>query len=362
MAHTKRDILFLLPYPLQVAPSQRFRVEAYFPVLKNATLHWRCAPFFDEVGWRVLYRKGAIVQKGWAVIKGFLKRLYTILWVAPRYRVIFVHREAAPIGPPIFEWFLSKVLRKKVIYDFDDAIWIPNVSANNQLARRLKAFGKIGRICSYAHTVIGGNDYLCSYAQQHNTSGNIVKIPTVVNTVDRYNRLQKADSGALTVGWTGSHSTLPYLDEIMPVINELQSEIPFTFVVIADKKPNLPLQDWVFIPWNAQTEIDDLLAIHIGVMPLTPDPWSEGKCGFKLIQYLSLGIPAVASPVGVNKVILEEGVNGFLADNPQSWTNALRILLKDAHVRQEMGQAGRLKIEVSYSLAAYAPVFLSLFR
>ncbi|RYD52432.1 MAG: glycosyltransferase [Sphingobacteriales bacterium] len=355
-------MLFLLPYPVQVAPSQRFRVEAYFPVLEAAGLHWKCAPFFDAAGWQVLYRKGAMVQKGWAVIKGFLKRLYTTLLVAPRYRVIFVHREAAPLGPPVFEWLLSKVFRKKLIYDFDDAIWIPNVSANNQLARRLKAFWKIGRICSYAHTVVGGNDFLCAYARQHNMSGSVVKIPTVVDTTHRYNRLQNTTSGTVTVGWTGSHSTLPYLDAIMPVLQELQAEIPFTFVVIADKKPSLPLQDWVFIPWSPQTEIDDLLAIHIGVMPLASDSWSEGKCGFKLIQYLALGIPAVASPVGVNTVIIEEGINGFLAATPQSWKNALRTLLEEVYLRQRMGQAGRLKVEEAYSLAAYAPVFLSLFR
>ena len=362
MSSSKRDILFLLPYPLGVAPSQRFRVEAYFPVLRAAGRQYRIASFLDAGDWKVLYKKGSALRKGWAVVKGFLKRFYTTLLVAPFYDHIFVHREASPLGPPVFEWLLGKVFRKKLIYDFDDAIWIPAESAHNSMATRLKAFWKIGNICSYATKIAGGNDFLCAYARQHARRGEVIKLPTVVDTDTRYNQLKDQYVGELNVGWTGSHSTLPYLNTVLPVLQKLQKEFTFTFVIIADKDPLLELSNYRFILWNAKTEIEDLLQIHIGIMPLTPDPWSEGKCGFKLIQYGGVGIPAVASPVGVNSTIIEVGKTGFLASNDAEWEAALRALIIDANLREKMGATSRQKIVAEYSLEAHVPTFLGLFE
>ena len=118
----KPKVLFLLPYPLHHAPSQRFRVEAFFTLLKKEGIPFTTAPFLDDKAWKILYQQGSGVQKAWAVVKGFLKRFYTVCFTADRYNYVFVHREAAPIGPPLFEWLLTKVFRKKVIFDFDDAI------------------------------------------------------------------------------------------------------------------------------------------------------------------------------------------------------------------------------------------------
>jgi glycosyltransferase involved in cell wall biosynthesis len=116
-----------------------------------------------------------------------------------------------------------------------------------------------------------------------------------------------------------------------------------------------------FIQWNEASEIVDLLEMHIGIMPLKADAWSEGKCGFKLIQYLSLGIPAVANPVGVNKNIIENEVTGFLCSTVEEWENALTKLIKDSHLRKKMGEKGRDKIVSSYSIQANEGLFLSLF-
>jgi glycosyltransferase involved in cell wall biosynthesis len=183
----------------------------------------------------------------------------------------------------------------------------------------------------------------------------------VVDTGHRYNRLKEHKEGKPVVGWTGSHSTLKYLDELLPVIRELQEELEFTFLVIADKAPEINLKDWEFVAWNTQTEIDDLMRIDIGVMPLTADLWSEGKCGFKLIQYLSLGIPALASPVGVNSKIIVEGENGFLCANDGAWKSGLRKLITDASARAQFGQAGRGKMIMEYSIQSITPAFLQVF-
>jgi len=352
-------VLFIVPYPIGRAPSQRFRVELYEPYLIEAGITYWIAPFMDERTWDLLYKKGAVLQKVAGISKGYFRRLKHVLWDVHNYDYVFVHREAAPLGPPMFEWIISRLWRKKMIYDFDDAIWIPNTSKENKFASWLKAFGKVKKICGWSYKVVGGNDYLYSYARQYNT--NTVLIPTCVDMQLAHNKVKQHSENNITVGWTGSHSTLSYLDELVPIIKELQDEFDFNFLVIANKKPDLPLKNWKFIPWNAITEVDDLLKMDVGVMPLKSDAWSEGKCGFKLIQYLSLGIPAVASPVGVNKIIIEAGKNGFLCSSDAEWKEHLRQLITDVQMRTEFGKAGHEKILLEYSIQSQKQKFLALF-
>lgn len=350
----------MVPYPVRHAPSQRFRVELFEPYLKEAGLHYTIAPFMDANTWTVLYKKGSAVQKAWGIIKGYLKRLKTVLIDVHSYDYIFVHREGAPIGPPVFEWIVAKLWRKKMVFDFDDAIWIPNTSNENKLAGWLKSFWKVKYLCKWSHTVIGGNEYLCNYARQYNS--NVVLIPTCVDMERMHNGVKMhREESMVTIGWTGSHSTLPYLDEIMDALVYAENELNTRFLLIANKKPDLPLTNWEFIRWNEHTEIADLLKMDIGVMPLKDDNWSEGKCGFKLIQYLSLGIPAIASPVGVNKVIIEHGINGYLCRIDNEWKDAITKLVADSRLRKTTGAAGREKMLREYSIAANKDKFIEVF-
>ncbi len=359
MQQKATKVLFIVPYPVKRAPSQRFRVELFEPYMQEEGVEYDFAPFMNEHTWNVLYKQGSAAQKAWGIIKGFLKRFKTVLIDAPRYDYVFVHREAAPLGPPIFEWMLSKLLRKKMIYDFDDAIWIPNTSAANKLASMVKAFWKIKYICKWSYKVIGGNEYLCNYARQYNN--NVVLIPTCVDMARQHNKVKEHTDGLVTIGWTGSHSTLFYLNDIVEVLQDIEQEHNTKFLVIANKAPDLPLKNIEFLPWNATTEIEDLIKIDIGVMPLVADEWSEGKCGFKLIQYLSLGIPAIASPVGVNKVIMEHGKNGYLCSTKEEWKTALVSLIKDTELRKAAGNAGRDKMLYEYSTAANKDRFIQAF-
>jgi glycosyltransferase involved in cell wall biosynthesis len=277
----------------------------------------------------------------------------------PRFEYVFIHREAAPLGPPVFEWIIAKVFRKKIIFDFDDAIWIPNTTAENKAASFLKAPWKVAKICKWAYRISAGNQYLADFAKQYNDD--VVVLPTCVDMSLGHNLTKEHREQKPVVGWTGSHSTLPYLDEVVPVIRELQRRYAFTFMVIANKDPELTLPDYRFVQWNEATEAMDLLQLDIGIMPLTEDRWSEGKCGFKLIQYLALGIPAIASPVGVNKVIIEDGVNGFLVSDAATWTQKLEILLNNSTLRKQMGEEGRQLIAARYSIQANLRQFLKLF-
>lgn len=354
-----KDVLFLVPYPLHRAPSQRFRVELFEPILQKHNIRYTIEPFLDEETWRVLYQQSSLFKKVGGILKSWMKR-FLLLPKILSYRYVFIHREAAPIGPPLLEWIIAKLFRKKIIYDFDDAIWIPNTSEVNKIAAWVKAFWKVKYICKWSHQVVVGNEYLRQYALQYNA--NVIIIPTCVDVERGHYLIKQTHQELPVVGWTGSQSTLFYLDEIVPLLQELQEEIDFTFIVIANKQPELPLKNWKFIPWKEATEQKDLLNIDIGIMPLKADAWSEGKCGFKLIQYLALSIPAVAAPVGINKTIIEEGINGYLCEDAECWKEKLRLLLTDASLREKMGYKGREKIVKEYSIQAYESTFITLFK
>ena len=356
----EKKILFLLPYPLKKAPSQRFRVEAYFYLLKEHKIVYATQEFLDEAAWKILYEKGSALKKIIAVCKGFLKRLRIVLSGASGYSHVFIHREAAPLGPPIIEWLLAKVLRKKIIYDFDDAIWIPNTSKENGFAAWFKAFWKVKYICRWSYKVSAGNKFLCDYALNYNN--NVVLVPTCVDIVNRYNKLKDHRNGQIIIGWTGSHSTMHYLDEILPLLRKVVAEFDVKVMIVSNKEPQFHLSNLQFKKWSEASEIDDLLEFSIGLMPLKKHAWSEGKCGFKLIQYSALGIPAVSSPVGVNKHIIDQGETGFLCETEDQWYMALQKLITDVSLRERMGTKGKEKIAAQFSVQANAGIFLGLFN
>lgn len=353
-------VLFILPHSIRIGPSQRYRVGLFLPELESKGIQYKLAEFYSEESEKILYEPGHMMAKIMVVLKGYLQRFYTVVFTAWQYNYVFIQRGSAPLGPPVFEWILTKLLRKKVIYDFDDAIWIPNTSRENRIAGWFKAFWKVKYICKWSYKVVGGNDFLCDYARQYNR--NVIRIPTCVDT-HRHHTIQKAHvNDDLVIGWTGSHTTLVYLDEVKDILIELQQEFNFSFVVICNKPPSWQMHKLVFVPWRGDTEVEDLLRMDIGIMPLKENAWTEGKCGFKLIQYMSLGIPAVASPAGVNKVIIDQGINGFLCTNAQEWKEAFRALLGDARLRQKMGEAGRKKMIEQYSIRSQSEKFVGLFE
>ena len=352
-------ILFLAPYPADESPSQRYRFEHYFPFLSAKGIHFDYKPFLNLSAWKILFKPGNYFRKVAGMLYGFSKRFF-LLFLIGRYDFIYIHREATPLGPPFFEWIVSKILRKKIIYDFDDAIWIPFTSEYNKGASSLKNFGKVAKICRWSYKVSVGNGYLAAFARKYNA--NVIIVPTVVNTEMVHNRLQDHQTQKPSIGWTGTFSTLKYLDMVLPVLQELQMQYHFNFIVIADKDPKLHLNNYQFIKWGKDNEARDLLNFHIGLMPLYDDEISKGKCGFKAIQYMSLGIPAVVSPVGVNTEIVDEGVNGFIAGAPNEWKKKLELLLTGTGLRAAMGRAAREKIEMKYSVKATERLFFELFN
>jgi len=355
----KKKILFIAPYPFDEAPSQRFRFEQYFNFLKGNNFEIHFSPFLDQKTWKTLYSEGKVLRKMIGVAISFLKR-FALLFKLYKYDFVFIHREASHIGPPVFEFLIAKVFRKKYNYDFDDAIWLPNYSETNARFHRLKAYWKVRYCIKWAVSISAGNEYLANYARKFNV--NVQIIPTTIDTENHHNLQTNYHQEKLVIGWTGTHTTMRYLDFIVPVIKELEQKYDFEFLVISNEAPAYHLKSLRFLKWKRETEITDLARISIGVMPLEMDIWSEGKCGFKGLQYMSLGIPALMSPVGVNTQIVSHGENGYLPIKLEDWRVQLELLLTDVDLRKKIGEAGKKTINERYSVLSNQSNYLSLFQ
>ena len=297
-------------------------------------------------------------MKLWGLFRGYSKRVVN-LFSLHQYDYIYIHREAAPLGPPIFEWLYTKIWRKKIIYDFDDAIWINTASNANPFARRLKCFWKIKYICKWSQTVTVGNDFLSSYAKAF--CKHVQLIPSVVDTEKKHNKIKLHDSQLITIGWTGTFTNFNNFPLVLPALQRLREKYDFTFLVIADKDPELNDFNYEFIKWNLETEINDLFRVDIGIMPLLKTDVQMGKCSFKAIQYMSLGMPPVVSPVGFNKVVVQDEVNGFWADSTSEWYEKLERLLTDKDLRFKFSLKAREKVIANYSVLATQGIFINLF-
>ena len=351
-------IFFIVPYPLSKAPSQRFRFEQYFDYLTSKGVQFEVSSFLDEKTWDIIYKPGFVFQKLAGIMRGYFNRFKSLFYIW-KYDYIFVHREIAPFGPPMLGWIFSKVMGKKIIYDFDDAIWIPNASEHNKIMFYLKLYSNTRRLCKMAYKVSCGNNYLQRYARQYNK--NAVYNPTTIDTGNYHNKIKDQHSEKFVIGWTGSHSTIQYLDELIPVFEALEKKYSFELHIISDREPNFKLKSLVFKAWNKDAEIADLMCFNIGLMPLSDDRWAKGKCGFKALQYMSLGIPALVSPVGVNTTIVDDGVNGFICETIEDWKSRIVSVMEDRELLIKLSKNTRKKIIDNYSVESNKENFLKLF-
>lgn len=353
---SKRFVI-IAPYPKGEAPSQRFRFEQYLDFFEREDYSIEFHAFLSNRTWKALYKEGSFFAKAFGMMGSFWRR-FLLMFKLRSADIIFIHREASMIGPPIFEWIITKVLRKKFVYDFDDAIWLPNYSDSNARFQRLKAYGKVKRIMKWANVVSAGNQHLLEFAKQYNPNVRIT--PTTIDLKNVHNAASNQNVQKPVIGWTGTHTTMNYLDEIVPILTDLEKTHDFIFRVISNQAPTFELKSLEFIKWNKETEIKDLAKINIGVMPLTDTVWAKGKCGFKGLQYMALEIPSVMSPVGVNTTIVDDGKNGFLCNSPEEWKQTLISLLESEALRIKIGKAGFETVKASYSVEANRTNYLNL--
>ena len=262
------------------------------------------------------------------------------------------------MGPPILEALLLRA-GKRFGFDFDDAIYLPNVSSSNLAAAHLKNTAKTSRIIDMSSAVSAGNRWLAEYASRFNS--NVRVVPTTIDT-EWYRPTPSRDPKRVVLGWTGSTTTTAHLRLLDDVLRRLQERYSVTIRVIGSSTYSVPGAEVQASDWNPVTETADLGSFDVGMMPLPNDEWARGKCGLKALQCMAMGVPTVCSPVGVNTEIIEHGSSGFLASTDSDWYDTLALLIEDANRRREIGEAGRQRVVERYSVQRWAPIYVDWFQ
>lgn len=349
-------VLFWVPYPSEGA-SNRYRVEQYLPYLKQNKIEYTLHSFWNRDAFRILYKRKFYFKKFIFFILGTLSRIVDVIRIN-QYDMVFIHREAYPIGGLLFERILS-VLKKTFIFDFDDAIFLPASSRSNSFIERFKNQNKIAKIIKRSTCVIAGNQYLADYALKYNQ--NVFIIPTAIDTDKYFPLYNKKQSGEIVIGWIGSITTIDFLSILKNTFIQLSKRFRhITFKIIGGNFPSEGLHNLISKQWLLNEEIEDLKTFDIGIMPMSDNQWTRGKCGFKAILYMSMGISTICSRVGMNKEIITDGMNGFLADTQEEWIDKFSLLIENPQLRKNIGSAGRETVEEKYSLKINAPKFLEI--
>lgn len=354
----QKKVLIITHHRKDRSPGQRFRFEQYLDYLENNGFQIDISILLNEEDDMTFYSKGNYPKKA-LLLKKQIKQRQQDARRADEYDIIFIYRDALPTGTIKYEKKFA-ASKAKLIYDFDDAIFLPNVSDANRALNFMKKPEKTGDIIALCDLVIAGNEYLRDYALQHND--NVRIIPTTIDT-EEYQRIEHKND-KICIGWSGSITTIQHFKHAIPFLLKLRGKYPdqLEFKVIGDGDYVHAELDIQGLPWKKETEIEELSTFDIGIMPLPNDEWAKGKCGLKGLQYMALEIPTIMSPVGVNSTIIQDGVNGFLADEVDGWVDKLSLLIEDEQLRRRMGQAARVTVVEEYSVEANKEKYLSAFN
>jgi L-malate glycosyltransferase len=357
----KKKVLILCPSPKGTAATQRLKYEQYLDRLEAEGYEFTISSFQTGRFWKIIYKPGNIAEKILWTLVGYIRRFFDLLR-APFYDVIFVNLWVTPMGPPIFENLLF-LFNKNVIYDIDDMIFLnKEVGGKTNLIQKLKGIKKPLVLMKNAKYVIVCTPKLEEIAIQTNKYKRAVDISSTFDT-DRFVPVSGYNKNEVTtIGWTGTHSTIPFLESLQPQLAEVARQRKIRLLVIANKEYKMPEVETVYINWSADKEVEDLHQFEIGLYPIPANEWSLGKSSLKALTYMAIAIPLVATAYGTNFRVIENGVSGFLAKDENDWVKYLVQLIDDISLRQHMGLNGRKRVEDLFSVNANFPKYLQVFK
>jgi glycosyltransferase involved in cell wall biosynthesis len=362
------NVLILCDHRPKRSPSQRYRFEQYLSFLEQNGFKFTWSFLLDESDDEMFYSGENTLKKASILLKTiFIRRKYV-----PQFKnfdIIFIQREALFLGSSYFE---KKAFNSgaKVIFDFDDSIWLADTSPGNKKWEWIKKPGKFFRNLKYAHSVIAGNDYLADKALKFlsSTPGETPKkvfiIPTTIDPDFHIPKPGLRNKETLTIGWSGSISTIKHFELLIPVLKKIKEKYnsKVQFKIIGDKNYKNAGLEIAAVEWTEQGEVDELNSLDIGIMPLPDDEWAKGKCGLKGLSYMACEVPVIMSSVGVNNQIITNGINGILVSNEKEWFEKLCQLIDDKELRIRIGIAGRSTVIEKYSVSANKDKYLSIFK
>jgi len=357
----RKKILVLCPAPVNVCPSQRLKYEQYFGYFQAEGYRCDVSSFYSLKAWSIIHKPGYTAEKIFWVVCGYLKRSFDLLRM-PFYGGLYIHLWVTPLGFPIFE-LLTKALNRKIIYDIDDMIFLKKQNSFNKFWSTLKGRKKPYLLMKEAGHVIVCTPKLEEIARRYNQR--VTDISSTIN-MQVYKPVEEyKNNGTTVLGWTGSFSGIEYLKTLDNVLRKVANNRKIKLMVIfniTDKKFGLSGVDVENIQWSQKAEVENLQKIEIGLYPLIKDEWGLGKSGLKAIQYMSLGIPVVATSFGANLRVIENGVSGFLVDSQNEWVEAIIKLIDDCDLRKKIGIAARQRVEKYFSLEANKDKYLGIFE
>ena len=335
----------------EMAASTRQRFIQYIPALRSGGFDVTVAPLFDDAYVAAIGRGGVGKM---ALARQYVRRITDALVRMRAYDAAWIQYEAFPYLPGLAERAI-RLSGVPYIVDYDDAIF--HQYDHGGPLRRAILGKKLAPLLRHARGCAAGNDYIADYVSQY--CSHVFKIPTVVDTT-LYQPAEVRER-PLVVGWIGSPSTWRYVEPLLPQLVPAIAEVGAQFRIVGSGKRGSegPIR---FVDWSEDREVAEVQGFDIGIMPVPDEPWGRGKCGYKLIQYMACGVATIASPVGVNVEIVDEGKTGYLVRSNEEWVARLKKLLADAGLRQQLGAAGRLVAEARYSLASQVKPMLNLFE
>lgn len=355
-------VLGLCSYPIESAAT-RYRLSQFVEPLAEKGIELDVSPFLDSRQFALLYQNKSFPQKVLSLAKPVLKRLSEIARVK-KYDALFVQREAMFFGPAFFEWIFQKFGNIPLILDLDDATYISYTSPTyGKFGSFFKFFGKTDNLIKRADAVVCGNRFIAEYVEKKGTK--TVIIPTVADT-DKFHPIEK-NNKIPVLGWVGTHSTFPLLESVFPVLQRLAQEHEFVLKIVGAGRENIALEGVKIenLAWNLERETTDFQSLDVGLYPIAvsgsaSSEWLLGKSGFKAIQYLSVGIPFVVTPIGVCAEIGVENETHFSALNENDWFVSLSKLLESRELRLEMGANGRKNALENYTVSRQSAKLVNL--
>lgn len=347
-----KNILVICPSPEGVAACQRLKYEQYLNLLEKENIRFTISNFQSKRFWKIIYRKGYFLEKVFWTFMGYFRRTYDLMR-APFYDAVFVNLWVTPLGPPLFEK-LFILIQPNIIYDIDDLIYLKSADGEKPgIALRLRSSKKPLLLMKHAKSVIVCTPHLEKVALDLNKHKKVVDISSTFNT-DRFvpREIAVTDKDTVVIGWTGSHSTLPFLKSLEAVLQNVAKHRKIKLLVIANKEFSMEGVPTEYITWTAENEIKDLQNMDIGLYPIPMTEWSLGKSSLKALTYMAIGIPFVATAYGTNFRIMNDGVEGFLVKNDKEWEEKLITLIDNPDLRKKMGVAGRKNVVENYSIQA----------
>ena len=370
------------------AGSSRLRSFQYFPFLEEAGFQVEVSPLFGEKYLEQLYDGQSTKREA---LRGYLKRFLKIFSVG-NYDAVVIEKELFPFLPAFVEQFFN-LFEIQYIVDYDDAVFHNYDLSSNAVVKSLLG-KKINTVMKNAAVVVAGNSYLADRAKKSGAK-NIEIIPTVIDleryplikktetfhpprrngerkvspsdvnldSAERKNRERKvfSPSEKFVIGWIGTKST--FEKHLLPQKSWIlkSQEIEGVEFHIVGIPKNQDLGNRVqYIPWSEDSEVSEIQKFDVGIMPLEDSPWEKGKCSYKIIQYFACGIPAIVSPIGMNKEVVTPGENGFWASTEEEWLTAIQTLKQDKELRNVMGLQGRIEVENTYSIQVTAKKWMGI--